>query len=197
MAKRTYNLKKRAEQQEETRQRIVDATIYLHQTVGGQAATISAIAAEAGVERLTVYRHFPDEHALLSACTSHYMGQNPPPDPATWQGIDDPTRCLRTALTDIYAYHRQTEAIMSSAYADMPRIPLIRELMQPLFDYWSGIADGLADQYPVDDESRMLIRAAVGHAVDFLTWRSLSLGQGLDDNQAVEVMVSMVGCLAG
>src|SRR5438552_15155801 len=77
---RKYQLKRRAERQEETRQRIVEATIALHQTVGGAGATISAIAARAGVERPTVYRHFPDERALLTACTGHYLALNPPPD---------------------------------------------------------------------------------------------------------------------
>ena len=53
----------------------------LHQALGPAKTTISAIAERAGVQRLTVYRHFPDERALLSACSSHYVVANPPPDP--------------------------------------------------------------------------------------------------------------------
>jgi AcrR family transcriptional regulator len=77
---RKYEMKRRAERQEETRQRITEATVELHQALGPAKTTISAIAEKAGVQRLTVYRHFPDEHALFVACTSHYMGQNPPPE---------------------------------------------------------------------------------------------------------------------
>src|SRR3954471_17962489 len=108
MTKRKYELNKRAERQDETRQRIIEAAIHLHQTVGGRGSSISAIAQEAGVERLTVYRHFPDEQALLSACTSHYQAQHPAPDPGHWLAIDDPEVRLRTAIAEIYAYHQQT-----------------------------------------------------------------------------------------
>ena len=66
---RRYTLKRRAELQAETRQRIVDAAVALHSSVGPAATTISAIAEHAGVERLTVYRHFPDELTLLRACS--------------------------------------------------------------------------------------------------------------------------------
>ena len=99
MANRKYELKKRAEHQEETRQRIVEATVHLHETIGGQAATISAIAQQAGVERLTVYRHFPDERSLVTACTRHYLEQHPPPNAERWCGLGEPELCLRTALT--------------------------------------------------------------------------------------------------
>ena len=84
---RRYALKRRADRQNETRQRIVEATVHLHQTIGGAKTTISAIAEKAGVERLTVYRHFPDEKTLFTACTSHYLALNPPPDPAAWEKI--------------------------------------------------------------------------------------------------------------
>src|SRR5262245_32191160 len=134
MTTRKYQLKRRAERQEETRQRIVEAAVHLHETVGERGATISAIAAEAGVERLTVYRYFPDERALLSACTSHYLSLNPPPNPENWRSIADPELCLQTALTEIYAYHRRTEAMMNSANRDMATLPVLRELLIPLFE---------------------------------------------------------------
>lgn len=196
MANRKYELKKRAERQKETRQRIVEAAVYLHQTVGGQAATISAIAEQAGVERLTVYRHFPDERALLTACTAHYLAQHPPPDPTRWGTLAEPEQGLRAALADIYAYHRETEAMMNSTYRDIESVPLLRELLEPFFAYWHEVEDMLADRFPADDDARPLVRAAVGLAVDFLTWRSLIRWQGLDDAQAVEVMVAMVTCLS-
>src|SRR6476620_7794449 len=66
---RRYELKRRAERQDETRQRIVDATIELHQTIGAAQTTVSEIAKRAGVGRVTVYRHFPDEETLFNACS--------------------------------------------------------------------------------------------------------------------------------
>lgn len=197
MARRKYELKRRAEQQEETRQKIVEATVHLHETVGAAGATISAIAEQAGVERLTVYRHFPDERSLLTACTGHYLALNPPPDPSAWAAIPNAEEALRTALAEIYAYHRQTEAMMNSAQRDMTTLPILRELLVPLFDYWDGVRDLLASKFATrfatkGGDAHELLRAAIGLAVDFVTWRSLIRRQGLDDSQAIEAMMTMV-----
>jgi len=81
--KRPYQLKKRAMSREETRRKIVEATMHLHEEIGPRATTISAIAERAGVQRLTVYNHFPDETAVFQACTSHWLSLNPPPDTST------------------------------------------------------------------------------------------------------------------
>src|SRR3954451_5643804 len=103
--KRKYELKKRAERQAETRRRIVEATVQLHQEVGPSKTTISEVAERAGVQRLTVYKHFPDERSLLGACSAHWREHNPPPDPTGWAGIDDPDERLRGALTGLYGFY--------------------------------------------------------------------------------------------
>ena len=196
MGKRKYKLKKRAMNQMATRQRIVDAAVQLHESVGVPGTTISAIAEQAGVERLTVYRHFSDKHALLTACTGHYLSQNPLPNPAQWESIGDPELCLRAALSEIYAYHRQTEAMMISTYRDIESVPALQEVLAPFFEYWRDIRDELAEKYSSTEESCHLVIAALGHAIHFLTWRSLVRQQGLGDDQAVEVMVKMVQCVS-
>src|SRR3954469_20083307 len=81
---RKYELKKRAERQAETRRRIVEATEELHRTVGPARTTISEIAERAGVQRLTVYNHFPEERELFAACSAHFMAEVPPPSPRDW-----------------------------------------------------------------------------------------------------------------
>src|SRR5947207_5021735 len=115
---RSYQLKRRAERQDETRQRIIEATIELHQTVGPAATTVTDIAQRAGVGRVTVYRHFPDEPTLSRACSTQYFQRNPAPDPERWRSIADPAERLRTALRETYAYHRATERMISHALAD-------------------------------------------------------------------------------
>src|SRR3954468_2933551 len=107
--KRKYELKKRAERQAETRRRIVEATVQLHQEVGPAKTTISEVAERAGVQRLTVYNHFPDERALLGACSAHWVEHNPPPDPTEWVAIDDPDERMRTALSELYGFYEATE----------------------------------------------------------------------------------------
>jgi AcrR family transcriptional regulator len=193
---RTYQLKRRAERQDATRQRIVEATVELHQTVGGAGATISAIAERAGVERLTVYRHFPDERSLLTACTGHYLAQHPAPDPTPWQQIDDPEARLRTGLTEIYAYHRRTEQMSIHAVHDMEDMPVLRELLEPVQAHWARTRDILACAWAEEGQAQAVVSAAIGHALDFSTWRSLVRGQGLEDAQVVDLMVGMVRCAA-
>ena len=189
---RRYELRQRAARQEETRQRIIEATVGLHEAVGGAGATISAIAQEARVSRATVLRHFPDERALLTACTTHYATGNPPPNPATWGAIADPPGRLKTALRVIYAYHRRTEPMSDRAERDVREMPVLRELLEPARAYWDGVRAGLAAGWSVPARRRALVEAAVGHAIAFGTWQSLVRGQGLDDAQAIEVMVAMV-----
>src|SRR5438045_6485085 len=122
----SYTLKRRAERQDETRQRIVEAAIELHQTIGPTATTISEIAERAGVGRVTVYRHFPDELTLAGACSGLYFERNPPPEPSEWKEIADPTERLRTALGEVYAYHRATEPMMTHALADARDHPVLQ-----------------------------------------------------------------------
>ncbi len=180
---------------ERTRQRIVEATVGLHETVGTARTTISAIAERAGVQRLTVYRHFPDERALLRACSGHWSAANPPPDPASWTQTSDPEARLRAALAEVYAYHRRTEPMISNVVRDAQVHPLTREVSEPYFRHWERMRDVLATGWGVGDERLDLLLGTIGHALDFQTWRSLVRQQGLSDEQAVEAMAGMVRCL--
>lgn len=192
---RKYELRRRAEQQEETRQRIIEAAVELHQTVGGAKASIKAIAELSGVERLTVYRHFPDEKSLITACTSHYYTLNPTPDIEPWRAIVDPVQRLTTALTEIYAFHHRTEQMSVHAAHDVDEVPVLREILAPYFAYWGMARDVLlAGWSDLNEKQAKQIRAAVGHAIAFGTWRSLVREQGLTDAEAVELMVNLVRC---
>ena len=102
MKKRKYQLHRRAESQEETRRKIVDAIVDLHEKLGPRATTVSAIAEKAGVQRLTVYRHFPDEVALFAACSSHWLGEHPLPDPAIWLAQPEWRARCRAAFAALY-----------------------------------------------------------------------------------------------
>src|SRR5437868_11604638 len=108
MAVRKYELKSRAERMEETRRRIVEAAIELHRTKGPAQTTLSDVARLAGVQRHTLYRHFPDERAVGLACSGLYTERNPPPDAAAWGEIADPAERLRTGLDELYEYFERT-----------------------------------------------------------------------------------------
>ena len=190
---RKYEQRQRAESEEATRLRIVEAAVHLHEAIGPTATTVSAIAERAGVGRVTVYRHFPDERALFTACTSHYYAINPPPDPVPWGAIADPGQRLWQALTELYAYYRRTEGMLVRAEQDVPNNPILAEVLTPFHDYLAGIRDLLTEEAPVD----AMVAAAIGHALAFGTWRSLTRLQGLSDAQAVAMMHALVRATRG
>src|SRR5206468_9311193 len=112
--KRPYRMRRRAELEEQTRRRITESTVALHEELGPAATSIRAIAEHAGVRRSTVYRHFPNEESLFAACSSHWRAANPPPDPGRWSSIADATTRTQTALRDLYAFYAQTQDMYAS-----------------------------------------------------------------------------------
>lgn len=188
---RKYEKQKRAEQEQATRLRIVEAAVALHEAVGGAAATPTAIAERAGVGRVTYYRHFPDERSLLSACTGHYLALNPPPDPTAWAAIPEPAQRFRVALGALYAFYGRTEGMLARAEQEMPSNPILSELMQPLRDYLAGVRDLLVRAWSDGSEPDAELRAAMGHALAFSTWQSLVRDQGLDDDQAIALLLKL------
>ena len=201
MKRGKYELKKRAEREEETRLRIVRATVELHETVGPALTTRSAIAERAGVSRPTVYSHFPDELSLGKACSSLDLSENPLPDPGMWEQIADPERRLRVALSELYDYFRRREGLLANILRDqeMPHLrddPDVREIMRPIIDHWEQMQRALAAGWKSHtSHSRPLLLGAIGLAVDFQSWRTMVRKQDMTEEQAVELMVRMVLCL--
>ncbi len=187
---RDYRMRKRAEGVEATRLRIVEATVRLHGSVGPAGTTIAGIAAEAGVTRLTVYRHFADEDALFTACTAHWASQQTPPDPDAWSRIADPEDRLRTALADLYRFYRDGEQMLTLSHRDRAALPA--ELRERLTERDKDWRDLLLVPFRVRGDRRRRVTAVLGHALAFPTWRSLCVDQGLPDAEAVDAMAVLV-----
>jgi AcrR family transcriptional regulator len=185
--KRPYRKKRRAELEEETRLRITESAVELHGTLGPARTSMKAVADHAGVTRSTLYRHFPDEDALFDACSAHWRAANPRPDPAAWAPIEDPQERLRVALTELYAYFRRTEPMIANLLRDM-ELPTVASRMAGFGQYLAEARGVLLRGRP----RRAAVRAATGHALAFTTWRSLTREQGLDDAQAVALMLRLV-----
>jgi AcrR family transcriptional regulator len=188
--RRPYRLGKRAERQAGTRRRIVEAAIELHTTIGPLATTVSAIAERAGVERLTVYRHFPDDKALYAACTAHYLSLHPPPDPRSWSEVRDPGERLRRALTEQYAWFADNERRQASIIRDIEAIRARGALPdRPPFE--GPAVDVLSAGWGTRGRARDRLRSAIGHALSFYTWRSLEREQKFSRGDAVDLMVAL------
>lgn len=195
MTKRRYTQRLRAQKQGETRRRIVEAAAALHEEIGPRETTVSGIAARAGVQRLTVYRHFPDESSLLRACSSHWLDRNPPPDPALWDRTVEPAARSRAAFAALYAYYRRTASMWRSVYRDTDDMPPLRAVLAGFEDYLDGLRDDLVEAWAPDEQRRRVLSAAAGHAVRFSTWRSLH-HQGLEDEEMGRAVTLWLAALA-
>jgi AcrR family transcriptional regulator len=189
---RRYRKRLRAEQEQHTRQAITEAAVKLHGTVGPARTTVSAIADEAGVQRATVYRHFPDERSLFRACSGHYMSMHPPPDPSRWVGIADPADRLREALADIYRWWDETEDMMSLVIRDAPMVDSLSEQTQARLAFFDQIVEILMRGWGVRGRRRSRVEAAIRHALALSTWQSLVREQGVTNADAVDLMAGMV-----
>lgn len=184
---RRYELKARAEAQQATRARIAAAAASLHQEVGVAKTTVADIARRAGVQRLTVYNHFPDLEALLPACTAHWMADDPPPDLQPALALEDPAERLRHALTALYGWYRETAAMQQRVFGERVTVPELDAWMTQSADRMLGeLAAGLSAGF-----ERPEAHALVALALDFWTWQRLDR-EGLDDAAAAELMTGVV-----
>jgi AcrR family transcriptional regulator len=190
--KRTYRKKQRAESEAETRLRITKSAMELHGTIGPSRTSVSAVAERAGVRRSTVYRHFPDEAALFEACSAHWRESHPYPDLAAWAAVEDPSKRLTRALGELYAAYRGGERMLDNLLRDEDLVPAVKGQFGGFREYLAAAREVLAAGHPARGLARERRLAALGHALAFSTWRSLTRDQGLRDDQAVDLMARLV-----
>ena len=182
---------KRAEAQDRTRLKITESAVALHHTLGPARTSLSAVAEHAGVRRSTLYRHFPDEEALIAACSAHWRAANEPPDPEAWAAIADPDERLTIALTELYAYYARTEQMLANLTRDAEIDPIVAKSFSRFGDYLAAARHVLLAGRGLRGKSKRRTAAVLGHALSFTTWRSLVRDQGVADTEAVELMSSL------
>lgn len=167
--KRPYRLRKRADRQQETRRRIVEAAVDLHCSVGPARTTVAQIAERAGVQRHTYYAHFPDERSLFLACSELALTRDPLPDPAEWRSVPAGRERIRRGLRDLYSWYGRNADQAACVLRDAEVHSLTREIVElrmgPVF---AAAAEVLGAG--LNARSRSLL--AVG--LEFACWRALS-----------------------
>jgi AcrR family transcriptional regulator len=191
---RPYRMLRRAEQVDATRQRITEAAVRLHTTVGPAHTSIASVAEEAGVTRLTVYRHFEDLDALFVACRAHWTALDPPPDASAWPAVRDLEVRARRAFGELYDWYRRRGEELFPIARDTTSLPLSTQ--QARLAENDELAAALVAGFAGPDARGRSLRAVAGHLADFMTWRSLTVGQGLDDAAAVDVAVRILTMMA-
>ena len=193
---REYKKRARARQEEETRRRITEAAVELHGSVGPARTTISAVAERAGVQRATLYRHFPDDVALFGACSAHWAELHPPPDPERWTEIPDHDERLRTALRDLYAWYGSDEQMFINVFRDAELVPAMQGAVERRRARFEESVAAIVRGRSERGRARKRVRAAVAHAASFATWHALIRQGGLSDDEAVSVAAGMVEAAA-
>src|SRR5262245_21017346 len=191
-AKRPYELKERARRQEETRERIAAATAALHEEVGPARTTVTEIAKRAGVQRLTVYKHFPDEAELFAGCSAHYLQRHPFPDVSEAVKAEDPRRRVRDTLALLYGWFRENERMTANIRRDRLLMPALdaraSQTVDPALNF---IAEQLVEGFGASGDRARRIAALVAVAMEFWTWQRLK-DAGLDDESAAELMSGVI-----
>lgn len=188
MNPRPYRMRKRAEGVDQTRLRITEAAVRLHTTVGPANTTLSAVAEEAGVSRVTLYRHFADEAQLFAACSSHWEAHHPPPDAGAWLRVAFGEGRARIALTELYGWYRDNADALFLFERDAEALP--PEVQAGWHEGVAAMAGILLEGSRVRGGARRRLRAAAGHVVSYSTWRSLVVEQALDQDAAVDLAVA-------
>jgi AcrR family transcriptional regulator len=195
MSKRPYRQNRRAEQAEQTRARITEAVMQLHQELGPARTTIKAVAERAGVQRLTVYRHFEDERAMFKACTSLWAQRHPLPDPAAWQGIKDAATRTRTALAAFYGWYRRGAPMLRVSYRDIEAVPALAEQMAGVETMLDNLCADLLKPWAPTRSTRKPMQAALRHGLSFTTWESLA-SMNISDTNIATMFVQWLRALS-
>jgi AcrR family transcriptional regulator len=191
MKKRKYQQKRRAEQAQATRRQIVEAAVFLHEKLGPARTSIKAVAEQAGVQRLTVYRHFPDEASLFNACTLHWFSLHPPPDMVKWADIRDPADRSHRALLLFCRYYRQTGSMWQVAYRDVDELEALQAPMAVFETYLDQVCDDLLGAWQPDKKCRKVLAVTIRHGLRFDTWQSLQQAK-LKDGPIADLLLQWI-----
>lgn len=216
-SKRPYTLRARARRREAVHRRITLAAVYLHGSVGPARTTVSEIAKRAGVRRATVYNHFPTDLELINACSSHWFGQNPPPDPSAWAEVADPRDRVRVALGAMYEYYDRGKEMLENVLRDSPQVtaleeilrlkwwPLLEQMVQILAEGWASAVSGATpprevketalEPRSIQEQQDPALRGSLRVALDFFTWQTLT-DSGLSDREAATLVAGWVSAVS-
>jgi len=176
----------------DTRRRITEAAVELHGSVGPARTTVSAVAERAGVQRHTVYRHFPTEDELFAACSGHFAELHPMPDSETWRREADPAARLETALKELYDHYAETAYMLANILRDVELVPSIPKTLAPFERQLDEMVRLLASGWGARGARRAVLNAAIRHAIDFRTWESLVERGGISASQGARLMRALV-----
>lgn len=127
-------MKSRAAARQATRERIVRATVALHDEQGVSSTTFADIAERAGVGAATVLRHFPTIGELVTACGEHVAADIRPPTPEDaaymFEGLATTRLRFERLVSELDAFYSRGANRLNAAANDRDRIPELDRFLQ-------------------------------------------------------------------
>lgn len=129
--RRGYRLGKRAQSASATRQRIVEATLTLHDEQGITGTSVRDVAGRAGVAPATVLHHFPRMDDLIQACGELTFAMAPMPTEAIFDaGADRASRVRRLTLELFSWWERLGVSGWNHLQVDRTALPRVDEWLR-------------------------------------------------------------------
>jgi AcrR family transcriptional regulator len=171
---RAYKQRKRAEEQDRTRERILNATMVLHDEQGVAVTSFTQIAERAGVGPATVYRHFPKLGDLVMACGAHVWQEMRPPQPdtaaAVFAGIETTEARLTKLIDELDAFYRRGGLRLGLAAKDRERVPELDAFLNAVeAGVEALVRQALAGMRPPERVVQVVLAL-----VDFPVWESFN-----------------------
>ena len=149
------------------------------------------------MQRHTVYRHFPTDGDLYAACSGLFARLHPWPDVDAWSAIEDPRERMRFALDQFYRYYADTAYMWTRVLRDRHLVDALEPTLAPFNDHLERAVTVLSSGWGTRGRRQRDVSAAVRHAIDLATWRSLVERGGISRRRATELMVGLVDSAAG
>jgi AcrR family transcriptional regulator len=184
---RKYSMERRSATVEDTRRRIIDATVELHNEKGVSGTSMQDIADRSGVALATVYRHFPTLDALVPACGARNVELNPLPEETVFAAFDSGEARVAALVAALFAHYERGQRAYEVGFAEAATLPVMAGLMASLAERVRELVAAAAKPLGLDQKHLSL---AVG-LCDFRVWRALT-DAGLSAADAAELTSQLV-----
>lgn len=187
MTPRRYSMDKRKEAIEQTRRRILDATMSYHFENGIYPTSFEELAGRAEVSVATIYRHFPDLDTLVGACGADFFAlvDWPAPGSIDYGRATDPQARLRILVERLCRSYKKGEPGFRNMHGEAH---LVRTLAEVKVQSNAAIKDLVREA--IGDGPRV---AAVAAVVDFPVWASLK-NHGMPAHALPDAIAHLAGC---
>jgi AcrR family transcriptional regulator len=182
---------KRAASVEETRRRIVDATLDLHTSQGILATSWEDIARRADVAPATVYRHFPTLDELLPACGEQSMQQLALPSDEQiaerFRGTRSRRERLRRLIEELFGLYERGGHVLHAVRRERALLAPLQRDHEEIEQRLDALTAAALEPSELGEQEIAVVRALT----DYDAWAALR-ARGITGPDAVDVVAGLL-----